>query len=278
MRPGGDVHPRLRRRVRPRRALAQSAGRRRPGVVLEPLTADEYEKAMNLLAQFFNIVITDSGTGISHPTMGPTLRMADSLVVIGSATIDGASRAGHTLVWLDSHGSEPRRATRSSSCPATDPARTSTSAGSSVTSPPVCAPWSPSLPIRTSPPVAVSSSGGYGWRPAMRTRPSPRTSPTSSPTDRTDDHRARSPPGGTAIDPPPDGPDQSRMLWSGPSSIRSWRLYSAHHAPVVGRRLGSAREAVSSVDVDVAHSRSIKLMRALVRDPKQLPDVPHADV
>lgn len=72
--------------------------------VSDALTADEYEKAMNLLGQFFNIVITDSGTGISHPTMGPTLRMADSLVVVGSATIDGASRAGHTLDWLDSHG------------------------------------------------------------------------------------------------------------------------------------------------------------------------------
>ncbi|GJF02057.1 MinD/ParA family ATP-binding protein [Pseudonocardia sp. D17] len=72
--------------------------------VSDALTADEYEKAINLLGQFFNIMITDSGTGISHPTMEPTLRMADSLVVVGSATIDGASRAGHTLDWLDSHG------------------------------------------------------------------------------------------------------------------------------------------------------------------------------
>ncbi|WP_214369796.1 cellulose synthase operon protein YhjQ/BcsQ [Pseudonocardia sp. H11422] len=72
--------------------------------VSEALTAQEYEKVTTLLSKFFNVVLTDSGTGISHPTMEPTLRMADTLVVVGSPTVDGASRAGHTLDWLESHG------------------------------------------------------------------------------------------------------------------------------------------------------------------------------
>ncbi|WP_232668617.1 MinD/ParA family ATP-binding protein [Pseudonocardia sp. TRM90224] len=70
----------------------------------EALTATDYEHVMQLLARFINIVITDTGTGISHPTMEPALRLADCLVVVGTMTVDGASRAGLTLDWLDRHG------------------------------------------------------------------------------------------------------------------------------------------------------------------------------
>ncbi|AEA28676.1 chromosome partitioning ATPase [Pseudonocardia dioxanivorans CB1190] len=72
--------------------------------VSDALTAAEYETAIGVLGRFFSVVITDAGTGISHPTMEPTLRTADSLVVVGGPTVDGASRAGHTLDWLESHG------------------------------------------------------------------------------------------------------------------------------------------------------------------------------
>ncbi|OLL69896.1 hypothetical protein Ae168Ps1_6361 [Pseudonocardia sp. Ae168_Ps1] len=70
----------------------------------EALTAKEYERAARLLSKYFNLVFTDCGTGISHDTMTPTLEMAHSVVVIGSPTVDGSSRAGHTLDWLESHG------------------------------------------------------------------------------------------------------------------------------------------------------------------------------
>jgi MinD-like ATPase involved in chromosome partitioning or flagellar assembly len=65
---------------------------------------DEYERVCALLTRFYNIVITDSGTGLVHSAMEGTLALADSLVVVGAPTVDGASRASKTLDWLIAHG------------------------------------------------------------------------------------------------------------------------------------------------------------------------------
>ncbi|WP_331532738.1 MinD/ParA family protein, partial [Pseudonocardia sp.] len=64
----------------------------------------EYERICAVLARFYNIIITDSGTGLVHSAMEGTLALADSLVVVGSPTVDGASRASKTLDWLVAHG------------------------------------------------------------------------------------------------------------------------------------------------------------------------------
>jgi len=64
----------------------------------------EYERILTLLARFFNVVITDSGTGLVHSAMQGTLTLADSLIVVGAPTVDGASRASKTLDWLSAHG------------------------------------------------------------------------------------------------------------------------------------------------------------------------------
>jgi len=63
-----------------------------------------YEQARATLARFCDVVITDSGTGMVHPVVGGTLDATASLVVVGSPTVDGASRADRTLDWLDAHG------------------------------------------------------------------------------------------------------------------------------------------------------------------------------
>jgi ATPases involved in chromosome partitioning len=68
------------------------------------LDRDGYEQVCRLLARFYNIVITDSGTGLVHSAMEGTLAWADSLVVVGSPTVDGSSRASKTLDWLVAHG------------------------------------------------------------------------------------------------------------------------------------------------------------------------------
>lgn len=70
----------------------------------EAFRAEEYERICGTLARYFDIVITDSGTGLVHSAMQGTLRMADRLVVIGAPTVDGASRASKTLDWLFAHG------------------------------------------------------------------------------------------------------------------------------------------------------------------------------
>jgi MinD-like ATPase involved in chromosome partitioning or flagellar assembly len=64
----------------------------------------EYEQVCAVLARFYNIVVTDSGTGMVHSAMDGTLALANSLVTVGSLTVDGASRASKTLDWLVAHG------------------------------------------------------------------------------------------------------------------------------------------------------------------------------
>jgi MinD-like ATPase involved in chromosome partitioning or flagellar assembly len=63
-----------------------------------------YERVCGVLSRFYNLVITDSGTGLVHSAMEGTLALADSLVVVGAPTVDGASRASKTLDWLVAHG------------------------------------------------------------------------------------------------------------------------------------------------------------------------------
>lgn len=60
----------------------------------------DYEAALRLLSHFSNAIITDSGTGIVHSAMQASLRHADSLVIVGAPTNDGASRAARTFRWL----------------------------------------------------------------------------------------------------------------------------------------------------------------------------------
>jgi MinD-like ATPase involved in chromosome partitioning or flagellar assembly len=70
----------------------------------EAFNRSEYEQICAVLARFYNIIITDSGTGLVHSAMEGTLALADSLVVVGAPTVDGASRASKTLDWLVVHG------------------------------------------------------------------------------------------------------------------------------------------------------------------------------
>ena len=72
----------------------------------EAFRREEYQRVCRALARFFDIVITDSGTGLVHSTMRGTLELADRLIVVGSPTVDGASRASKTLDWLLAHGHE----------------------------------------------------------------------------------------------------------------------------------------------------------------------------
>jgi MinD-like ATPase involved in chromosome partitioning or flagellar assembly len=70
----------------------------------EAFNRDEYERVCEVLTRFYNVIITDSGTGLVHSAMEGTLALADSLVVVGAPTVDGASRASKTLDWLIAHG------------------------------------------------------------------------------------------------------------------------------------------------------------------------------
>lgn len=73
----------------------------------EALDRAEYERVCEVLRRFYNVVITDSGSGLAHPAVGGTLALADSLVIVGAPTADGASRANKTLDWLVARGHSP---------------------------------------------------------------------------------------------------------------------------------------------------------------------------
>ena len=71
------------------------------------LDRGEYEQVCALLERYFNIIITDTGTGFVHPAMAATLARANSLVIVGAPTVDGAGRASKALDWLWSNGYGP---------------------------------------------------------------------------------------------------------------------------------------------------------------------------
>ena len=72
--------------------------------VSEAFSEDDYRNAVDLLEHFYNLVLTDCGTGLMHSAMYGVLGMADQLVIVSSGSIDGARSASATLDWLDAHG------------------------------------------------------------------------------------------------------------------------------------------------------------------------------
>jgi MinD-like ATPase involved in chromosome partitioning or flagellar assembly len=74
--------------------------------VSDPFSADDYVNTLYLLERFYGLVLTDCGTGLLHSAMSSVLDTADVLLVVSSASIDGARSASATLDWLDAHGHE----------------------------------------------------------------------------------------------------------------------------------------------------------------------------
>ncbi len=72
--------------------------------VSEAFSEEDYRRSVNLLEHFYNVVLTDCGTGLMHSAMKGVLDLADSLVIVSSSSIDGARSASATLDWLDAHG------------------------------------------------------------------------------------------------------------------------------------------------------------------------------
>ena len=66
----------------------------------------DYRDTVDTLERFYNLILTDCGTGLLHSAMHGILGLADSLVVVSSASLDGARSASATLDWLEAHGLE----------------------------------------------------------------------------------------------------------------------------------------------------------------------------
>lgn len=72
--------------------------------ISEAFDERQYTEVTDLLSRYYNVVLTDSGTGMLHSAMKGTLEQANSLVVVGAPSVDGSSRASKTLDWLVAHG------------------------------------------------------------------------------------------------------------------------------------------------------------------------------
>ncbi len=68
------------------------------------LSEQDYIDTLDTLERFYNLVLTDCGTGLLHDAMRGVLGLASSLVVVSSASLDGARSASATLDWLEAHG------------------------------------------------------------------------------------------------------------------------------------------------------------------------------
>ncbi|WP_431309077.1 AAA family ATPase [Gordonia prachuapensis] len=76
----------------------------RDPAMAEAFSEEEYRGVMRILQRFYNIIITDCGTGLSHSAMGGVLDLANAIILVSSPAMDGARSAGATLDWLAAHG------------------------------------------------------------------------------------------------------------------------------------------------------------------------------
>ncbi len=72
--------------------------------ISEAFSEDDYRRVIDILQVYYNIILTDCGTGIMHSAMNGVLQLANSLVLVSSPAIDGARSAAATLDWLQHHG------------------------------------------------------------------------------------------------------------------------------------------------------------------------------
>lgn len=70
----------------------------------EAFSEREYRGVVDILQRFYNVILTDCGTGMSADAMRGVLDTADALVLVSSPALDGARSAGSTLDWLAGHG------------------------------------------------------------------------------------------------------------------------------------------------------------------------------
>ena len=81
------------------------AGEQDPAVS-DSLTADGYRRVHELVQNFFSVVLTDCGTGVTHNAMSGILAKADSVVIATGYAFSGVKRAVSSVDWLASHGYE----------------------------------------------------------------------------------------------------------------------------------------------------------------------------
>lgn len=72
--------------------------------VTKAFNDSDYRVVAELAAQYYSMVLTDSGTGMVHDVMSETLEKADSCVIVSGTSVDEARATSETISWLESNG------------------------------------------------------------------------------------------------------------------------------------------------------------------------------
>ncbi len=73
-------------------------------LISEAVGAEDYSEALRRIEPFYNVLITDTGTGVLHDAMSAILATCDQLVLVAGTAADEARSTGAALTWLDRHG------------------------------------------------------------------------------------------------------------------------------------------------------------------------------
>ncbi|WP_078314598.1 AAA family ATPase, partial [Mycobacterium sp. D16Q16] len=72
--------------------------------VSEVFSEGDYRRTVDILRHYYNIILTDCGTGIMHSAMAGVLDLAHTIVLVSAPAMDAARSASATLDWLMQHG------------------------------------------------------------------------------------------------------------------------------------------------------------------------------
>ncbi len=65
---------------------------------------DDWKGATNIVSRYYNLVLADCGSGLFQPASRGVLSTVSGLVIVASASIDGARQAAVTMDWLRQNG------------------------------------------------------------------------------------------------------------------------------------------------------------------------------
>jgi putative peptide zinc metalloprotease protein len=69
----------------------------------DALGESDYRSVVDLLEKHYNLILLDTGTGILDSATKGFLNLADQLILVTPASLDGARASSLTLDWLDEH-------------------------------------------------------------------------------------------------------------------------------------------------------------------------------
>ena len=72
--------------------------------ISEAFSESDYRHSIDILQHYYNIILTDCGTGLMHSAMKGVLDLANTLILVTSPALDGAQSASATLDWLSHQG------------------------------------------------------------------------------------------------------------------------------------------------------------------------------